>query len=128
MELNTITRTVNYYSMNLIRPEMVEAMIYPIQFEFLTSGYYKHNFMLYNYKKEGCYLTYYQGIDGDDKNQIALNCKSKFVTLTYPTSDKKDFLYQIEVLNLLSQKFNGHIFDPKTKKVITAGEVKFLIK
>ncbi|MEK7434657.1 MAG: hypothetical protein AABZ74_16100 [Cyanobacteriota bacterium] len=128
MEINSIARTVNYYSVNLIKPEIVEALIYPIQFEFLTSGYYKHDFMIYNYKKEGCYLTHYGGLDLDDKTQISLNCKSKIVTLTYPTSDKKDFLFQIEVLNLLSQKFNGHIYDPKSKKVITAKEVKFLIK
>ncbi|MFN8671769.1 MAG: hypothetical protein U0457_06735 [Candidatus Sericytochromatia bacterium] len=128
MEINIIARTVNYYPLNLIKPENLEAIIYPIQFELLTSGYYKHDFMIYNYKKEGCYLTYYHGVDSDDKQQNSLNCKSKIVTLTYPTSDKKDFLFQIEIINLLSQKFNGHIYDPKSKKVITAKEVKYLIK
>ena len=72
MEINSIARTVNYYSVNLIKPEIVEALIYPIQFEFLTSGYYKHDFMIYNYKKEGCYLTHYGGLDLDDKTQISL--------------------------------------------------------
>ncbi len=126
MELNLIARNIHYYSIKLLKPEKVEKVIEPILFEFQMSGYYKFNFLIYNYKKEGCFLTYYEGVDLDDKIQTNLSCKSKFSTLTYPTSDKKDFLFQVEVINILSQKFPGYVYDPKSKKVITPSEVKFL--
>lgn len=127
MELNFIARSINYYCINLIKLDQLERLIDPILFEFQMSGYYKYNFLIYNYKKEGCYLTYYEGIDVDDPAQVKLECKSKITTITYPTSDKKDFLFQMEVINLLSKKFPGHIYDPKAKKVITASQMKFLI-
>lgn len=126
MELDFFARNINYYSIKLLKDEQVENVLATISFEFQMSGYYKYDFLIYNYKKEGCYLTYYEGVDLDDKAQINLGCKSKFSTLTYPTSDKKDFLYQIEVINLLNKKFPGHVYDPKSKKVITASAVKFL--
>ena len=98
-----------------------------ILFEFQMSAYYKYNFLIYNYRKEGCHLTYYEGVDLDDKAQINLNCKAKISTLTYPTSDKKDFLFQMEVINLLNKNFPGQIYDTKKKKVISPSDVKFLI-
>ncbi|MBC7475068.1 MAG: hypothetical protein H7263_12305 [Candidatus Sericytochromatia bacterium] len=127
MELNLIARSIDYYSINLIKLDKLESVIETILFEFQMSGYFKYDFLIYNYKKEGCYLTYYEGVDTEDKIQAKLECKSKITTLTYPTTDKKDFLFQIEVINLLSKKFSGHIYDPKAKKVITASQVKFLI-
>lgn len=126
MELNLIARTINFYSIKLITNEKVEQVLEPILFEFQMSGYYKFDFLIYNYQKEGCYLTYYEGVDLDDKAQINLEAKAKFSTLTYPTSDKKDFLFQVEVINALSKKFPGYVYDPKSKRVITASEAKFL--
>lgn len=127
MELNLIARNINYYTFNPIKLSKLELLLDSILFDFQMSGYYKYNFLVYNYRKEGCYLTYYEGLDLDDKAQVHLNCKAKISTITYPTSDKKDFLYQIEVINLLNKNFPGQIYDPKKKKVISPAEVKFLI-
>ena len=126
MDLSIIARTINYYPVNLIKPDKVEALLMGYLFELQMSGYYKDSFLIYNYQKQGCYLTYYEGVDSDDKQQTQLGCKSKFTTLTYPTGDKKDFLYQVEIINILSQNFHGYVYDPKNKKVISASEAKFL--
>lgn len=126
MELNLIARTVNYYCNNQVKKDRLDLVMFEYDFTFQMSAYYKHNFLIYNYQREGCFLTYYEGVDLDDKMQVQLGSKAKFVTLTYPTGDKKDFLYQVEIINVLSQTFNGHIYDPKSKKVIAPSDVKFL--
>jgi hypothetical protein len=126
LELNSIARTINFYSVKLLEKEQIEKVLFDIMFEFQMSAYYKFNFLIYNYKKEECYLTYYQGLDLDDKMQDSLKCKSKFVSITYPTSDKKNFLYQVELINKLDKTFKGYIYDTKNKKIISARDVKFL--
>jgi hypothetical protein len=126
LELNSIARTINFYSVKLLEKEQIEKVLFDIMFEFQMSAYYKFNFLIYNYKKEECYLTYYQGLDLDDKMQDSLKCKSKFVSITYHTSDKKNFLYQVELINKLDKTFKGYIYDTKNKKIISARDVKFL--
>lgn len=126
MELNSIARSINFYSLKLLEKEQIEKVLFDIMFEFQMTAYYKFDFLIYNYKKEECYLTYYEGLDLDDKMQESLKCKSKFVTITYPTSDKKNFLYQVELINKLDKSFKGYIYDTKNKKIISAKDVKFL--
>lgn len=126
MELNLIARTVHYYCFNQVKRDKLDLLMFEYDFTFQMSAYYKHDFLIHNYQREGCFLTYYEGVDLDDKMQVQIGAKAKFTTLTYPTGDKKDFLYQVEIINMLSQTFPGQVFDPKSKKIIPPSEVKFL--
>jgi len=126
LKISSISRTINFYCIKLVKPNELEELLEANSFKFQMSSYYKFDFLIYNYKKEGCQVVYYEGVDVDDQVQTKLKSKSKISVITYPTSDRKDFLYQVEVINLISKKFGGFVYDPKRKRVINASDVKYL--